>query len=127
MIAIKGMDMPQNCSECSFKTNDYVCGLLDCAFSCNHFTERNYNCPLVEIEKDGWIPCGERLPENEEKETENLTAKYYLVQNEYGDMMVARWDGKGWEQMYQHEYLEDDVVAWMSLPERYEYEGDRDD
>ena len=48
MIAVKG-EMPKNCSECSFKANDYVCGLLDCAFSCNHFTERNYNCPLVEI------------------------------------------------------------------------------
>ena len=49
MIAIKGMTMPKNCSECSFKANDYVRGLLDCAFSCNHFTERNYNCPLVEV------------------------------------------------------------------------------
>ena len=49
MIAIKEIKMPQNCNECSFKANDYVCELLDCAFSCNHFTERNYNCPLVEI------------------------------------------------------------------------------
>ena len=68
----------------------------------------------------GWIPCSERLPKP--KETENLIAKYYLVQNEYGDMMVARWDGKGWEQMYQHEYLEDDVIAWMPLPEKYKTE-----
>ena len=79
----------------------------------------------VEALDKEWVSCSERLPEP--KETENLIAKYYLVQNEYGDMMVARWDGNGWEQMYQHEYLEDDVVAWMSLPERYEYEGDRDD
>ena len=70
--------------------------------------------------KDVWIPCSERLPEP--KETENLIAKYYLVQNEYGDMMVARWDGNGWEQMYQHEYLEDDVIAWMPLPEPYKAE-----
>lgn len=49
MIGIKGMEMPKSCSECPFKTSDYVCGLLDCAFSCNHFKERNYNCPLVEI------------------------------------------------------------------------------
>ena len=67
-----------------------------------------------------WIPCSERLPEP--KETENLIAKYYLVQNEYGDMMVARWDGNGWEQMYQHEYLEDDVIAWMPLPKEYKTE-----
>lgn len=49
MIAIKDMKMPKSCSECPFKANDYVCKLLDCAFSCNHFKERNYNCPLVEI------------------------------------------------------------------------------
>ena len=74
--------------------------------------------------KDVWIPCSERLPES--KETENLIAKYYLVQNEYGDMMVARWDGNGWEQMYQHEYLEDDVIAWMPLPEKYKAEMEED-
>lgn len=49
MIAIKEMEMPKNCAECPFKANDHVCGLLDCAFSCNHFKERNYNCPLIEI------------------------------------------------------------------------------
>ena len=76
--------------------------------------------PLVTPKKDGWVPCSERTPEP--KETENLIAKYYLVQNEYGDMMVARWDGNRWEQMYQHEYLEDDVVAWRPLPEKYKTE-----
>ena len=48
-VGIKGMEMSKSCSECPFKANDYVCGLLDCAFSCNYFKERNYNCPLVEI------------------------------------------------------------------------------
>ena len=71
--------------------------------------------PVTPTQK--WIPVSERLPEP--KETENLIAKYYLIQNEYGDMMVARWDGNGWEQMYQHEYLEDDVIAWMPLPKEY--------
>ena len=51
MVGIKGLEMPKSCSECTFKASDYVCGLLDCAFSCNHFKERNYNCPLVEIEE----------------------------------------------------------------------------
>lgn len=77
---------------------------------------------VVEHKEGKWIPCSERLPEP--KETENLIAKYYLVQNEYGDMMVARWDGNGWEQMYQHEYLEDDVIAWMPLPEPYKAESE---
>lgn len=63
--------MPKNCNECSFKANDYVCGLLDCAFSCNHFTERNYNCPLVEVVtcKDckHWDKCSApRVPDEKE-------------------------------------------------------------
>jgi len=49
MVAIKDMEMPKCCNECPFRANDYVCRLLDYAFSCNHFKERNYNCPLVEI------------------------------------------------------------------------------
>ena len=49
MLVIKGNEMPKSCSECPFKANDYVCGLLDCAFSCHYFKERNYNCPLMEI------------------------------------------------------------------------------
>lgn len=53
MIAIKGVAMPKSCNDCQFKANDYVCGLLDCAFSCNHFKERNYNCPLTTtVEKE---------------------------------------------------------------------------
>ena len=64
-----------------------------------------------------WIPVSERLPEP--KARDGLIARYYLMQNEYGDMLVARYDGKGWEQMYQHKYLEDEVIAWMPLPKAY--------
>ena len=53
-----------------------------------------------EIEPNTWIPCSERLPKPNEKN--GRLAKYYLVQNRYGDMFVARYDGIGWEQIYQH-------------------------
>lgn len=73
-----------------------------------------------------WITVGERMPKP--NETEHMIAKYYLVQNEYRDMMVARWDGKGWKQMYQpNSYLEDDVIAWMPLPSPYELQESEDD
>ena len=65
-----------------------------------------------------WIPVSERLPEP--NENNGLIARYYLIQNEYEDMLVAKYDGIGWQQMYQHEYLEDDVIAWMPLPTPYE-------
>ena len=90
------------------------CG-TDTAYYCKKYSHQNV---VSEIDsKERWIPCSIRLPKP--NETKNLIAKYYLVQNEYGDMMVARWDGNGWEQMYQHEYLENDIIAWMPLPEKY--------
>lgn len=73
-----------------------------------------------------WIIVGERMPKP--NETEHMIAKYYLVQNEYRDMMVARWDGKGWKQMYQpNSYLEDDVIAWMPLPSPYELQDSEEE
>ena len=66
-----------------------------------------------------WIPVSERLPKP--NECVGNVCRYCLIQNEYGDMMVARWDGQGWEQMYQYgEYIEDEVIAWMPLPKPYE-------
>ncbi len=74
-----------------------------------------------------WIPCSERLPEPNEKA--DHVWRYYLVQNEYGDMMVATYRGnrKGeswWEQMYVYRPTEDAIVAWMPLPEPYKEETD---
>lgn len=81
---------------------------------------------LPPVTPTGWITVIERMPKP--NETEHMIAKYYLVQNEYGDMMVARWDGKGWKQMYQpNSYLEDDVIAWMPLPSLYELQESEED
>ena len=64
-----------------------------------------------------WIPVSERLPKANELNDD--VVRYYLVQNEYGDMMVASWNGKYWEQMYRYKPIEDKVIAWMPLPEPY--------
>jgi hypothetical protein len=70
-----------------------------------------------------WIPCSERLPKADEYNGD--VAKYYLVQNEYGDMLVARYThGDYWEQIYQLEPIGDEIVAWMPLPEPYEAESE---
>jgi hypothetical protein len=73
--------------------------------------------------KTRWIPVSERLPEAGEYVGD--VAKYYLVQNEYGDMLVARYThSKYWEQMYQLKPISDEIVAWIPLPEPYkEVEG----
>lgn len=73
-----------------------------------------------------WIPVSERLPiPNGVLATEHV---YYLVQNEYGDMMVATFiqfpgGARIWEQMYQDGAIMEDIVAWMPLPECYKGES----
>ena len=69
-----------------------------------------------------WISCNEQMPKP--NETVGAVYKYYLIQNEFDDMMVAsfREDAFGkkyWEQMYRYEPITDKVVAWMELPEKY--------
>lgn len=65
-----------------------------------------------------WIPVSERLPKAGEY-IRNV-AKYYLVQNKYGDILVARYTHEEyWEQLYQLEPISDEIVAWMPLPDVY--------
>lgn len=69
-----------------------------------------------------WIPVSERLPKP--NQYDGSVAMYYLVQNEYGDMLVASYDSNGWRQIYHHDYLKDEVVAWMFLPKLYSLDDD---
>lgn len=78
--------------------------------------------PSVQSEPK-WIPVSERLPES--NQLIGKTRKYYLVQDEYGDMLTASYNKRAdgfiyWEQMYDIEPLHYEVVAWMELPEPYE-------
>ena len=70
-----------------------------------------------------WIPVTDGLPKP--NETEDGIAKYYLIQNEFGDMMVACYceNSSGytwWQQMYTNDKVEDEVIAYMPLPAPYE-------
>jgi len=65
-----------------------------------------------------WISVTERLPKPGELDGD--VDKYYLVQNEHGDMMVARYThSEYWEQVFQTTPIADEIVAWMPLPEEY--------
>ena len=78
---------------------------------------------LKALEQTRWIPCSERLPEAGEYIGD--VAKYYLVQNEYGDMLVAKYTHGGyWEQIYQLKPIGDEIVAWQPLPKEYREEND---
>ena len=79
--------------------------------------------PSITPKKERWIPCDIRLPK--QNEYIGNVCKYYLVQDEYGDMYVARYTRDGWISI--DSILQDNIVAWMPLPKRYEYEGDNND
>ena len=81
--------------------------------------EEVINMAIEALEKEPkWTPVSERLPKAGEYVGD--VAKYYLVQNEYGDMLVARYThSEYWEQIYQLKPYADKIVAWMPLPEVY--------
>ena len=72
--------------------------------------------------KEEWIPCSERLPKPNEL-VDNVR-EYYLIQDEYGDMHVASYLRNGWISIDSFYTLEDDVIAWMPLPEPYKAESE---
>ena len=82
--------------------------------------------PTTEPKCARWIPCKKQMPKP--NEVFGDVVKYYLVQNEFRDMMVASYnalgDSRWWEQMYHFKPIEDEIVAWMELPEEYKEGGE---
>lgn len=77
--------------------------------------------PSVNSKKTGqWIPVSEKLPE--ENEYIGDVCKYYLIQDEYGDMHVAHLSNVGWIPMDSLKAIGDEVIAWMPLPPSYKGE-----
>ena len=72
--------------------------------------------------KEEWISCDEKLPKPNEL-VDNVR-EYYLIQDEYGDMHVASYLRNGWISIDSFYTLEDDVIAWMPLPEPYKAESE---
>lgn len=80
------------------------------------------NLPSV-IPTTSWIPVSERMP-NPGEYNGNVD-RHYLVQNEYDDMLVARYTKKGyWEQIFQIGEIKEKIVAWQPLPKPYEAESE---
>lgn len=76
------------------------------------------------LEQTRWIPCSERLP----KENEYIkdVCKYYLIQDEYGDMHVAHLSNVGWIPMNSLKAIGDEVIAWMPKPHPYSESEDKE-
>jgi hypothetical protein len=75
--------------------------------------------PTIEPEQR-WIPCSERLPEARQSvilATENWTGEgCYWETTEYHVI----WKGYRWKATY----WDDEVIAWMPLPEPYREEAE---
>jgi hypothetical protein len=84
---------------------------------------KEYQAKEEQLSADAeWILCSERLPK--EDEYVGNVCKYYLIQDEYGDMHVAHLSGRGWETIESVKALGCDVVAWMPLPKPYREDGE---
>lgn len=81
-----------------------------------------YDTTIKALEQTRWIPCSERLP----KENEYIgdVCKYYLIQDEYGDMHVAHLSNVGWIPMGSLKAIGDEIIAWQELPESYKAESE---
>lgn len=71
-------------------------------------------------EQTRWIPCSERLPK--ENEYVGDVCKYYLIQDEYGDMYVAHFSSVGWIPINSLKAISDEVIAWQPSPQPYRVE-----
>lgn len=79
----------------------------DCIWHVCNYNKVDWDAPSAEAE---WIPCSERLPD---VDIEVLTT------TDWSDVLIA-WIGKGgaWE-TEEHILDNDEILAWMPLPEPY--------
>ena len=73
---------------------------------CDDILEMIESQPTIAQESQ-WIPCSERLPENDES---------VLISHSHG-VAKAWWNGRFWSSVSIKKYKT--VVAWMPLPEPY--------
>ena len=77
------------------------------------------------LDQTRWIPVSEKLPEKNEYIGD--VCKYYLIQDEYGDMHVAHLSNVGWIPMDSLKAIGNEVIAWMPLPQPYNGESEVSD
>lgn len=87
---------------------------FDITIHCESEEEHN---KVLEILNRRWIPVSERLPK--ENEYVGNVCKYYLIQDEYGDMHVAHLSNVGWIPMDSLRAIGNEIIAWQELPQVY--------
>lgn len=124
--------------DCEHCFNTY--GTLGCCSTVSN--KWIYNCKsgmkeyAEALKAQEWIPCSERLPNSQDYTIKDSELKGYLIQTEYGNMLVAYYIKKkdGMNIITERWYttrvgiagsiVSCDVVAWMPLPPKYKPEGE---
>lgn len=91
--------------------------LIEDLVYCKGLGRRGVEAVLETINKQPkvgeWIPCSERLPEKP-----MFADQGYIVQQKHvTDPFCLYWNGENWTDVYNE--IEEDVIAWMPLPEPY--------
>lgn len=68
---------------------------------------------VVELTKQKWIPCSERLPDK----PEHGEIGYIVQKKRVAEPFSVYWDGERWTD--EEDDVVDEVIAWMPLPEPY--------
>lgn len=97
-----------------------VKGMEDYCYRCIDPNEVEELPPVTP--KARWISCNERLPKAGEYVGD--VCKYYLIQDEYGDMHVAHLSKVGWIPMDSLKAIGNEIVAWQELPQPYKAESE---
>lgn len=67
----------------------------------------------------GWIPCKERLPENDMCVLAQVNGKYKNITFEDAFEFATYIKGEGWTLEEYPDYYNPNVIAWRKLPEPY--------
>ena len=90
-------------------------------------TEEDAETRLMSLEPERWIPCSERLPEEDGQYL--ITVKYVHVDG-YDDIYAehGEWTDGKWDMFcFGHCGKVENIIAWMPLPEPYQAERRTDD
>lgn len=114
------------CRECNGNPDvlKYECYYCDIRAEWLSSTEAEEAVPPTDRSQE-WIPCSERLPEDVQIGDEYPTVIFCTKENTYAGFYEHYIGGRWWAE--DGDYVVDDVIAWMPLPEPWKGADDDND